>query len=419
MNLARLNHVLIPSTKTGRDRFRTGRLALLVRPLAWGYRALSVEGRFLAVFSIIAGASGLEVRANQIHLLWCGIIGLLVGSLLFRRPFALSDVEVQVDHPDRVGVGEPLRVALTLKNRGSRAHRAIRVDGPLLPWDGRYLGSPPTLPELSPGRSGRLELELAFSQRGEHHLDPFHAAALVPIGLALGPGLHTKGIRFLVLPKVAPIARFDTPAATRYQPGGVALASRTGEAREIVGLRPYRPGDPVRDLCHRAWARLGVPVVREYQQEYFTRFGVVIDTEAPGAGDRRLEAGISLAAGVLAHLSRGEALIDLMIVGSDLHRLTLGRSLGFLEQGLDLLSVVQPSGAFDGDAVTALLGPHLDRLSSVVFVALRWDDRRRAVVEHVKKRGVGCRVLLVGGADDPNVSSVPLEALEAGEALLL
>src|SRR6185437_10313511 len=130
-----------------------------------------------------------------------------------------------------------------------------------------------------------------------------------------------------------------TPPGARYQPGGVALASKTGESMDLLGVRPYRPGDPVRLLHARTWARTGTPVVREYQEEYFSRIGVIIDAAAPSP--RVLEAILQLAAGAVAFLSRGEALIDLLVVGERVHDLTIGRHLGFLDQALDLLACVE------------------------------------------------------------------------------
>jgi uncharacterized protein (DUF58 family) len=191
------------------------------------------------------------------------------------------------------------------------------------------------------------------------------------------------------------VARLRTPQILRYQPGGVALASQTGESMELKGLRPYRPGDPVRDLHARRWARLGEPVVREYQQEYFTRIGVVVDTDVSVADEARLEAGLSLGAGVVAHLSRGESLIDLLVVGQELRQLTLGRNLGFVDQALELLAVVEPGPRFDGDLLSRRLSPHLARLSCVVFVALAWDEPRTRFVGEVRRGGVRCRVLAV------------------------
>jgi uncharacterized protein (DUF58 family) len=206
--------------------------------------------------------------------------------------------------------------------------------------------------------------------------------------------------------------------ATRYQPGGVALASQIGESRELMGLRPYRPGDRVRDLSARGWGRVGYPVVREYQEEYFTRVGVVLDTDGLDGDERGLEAAISLAAGVVAHFTRGEALIDLLVVGDRLHRLTLGRSLGFLEQALDLLAAVEPSDGFDQERVSSILTPHLSRLSCVVFVARVEDEGRRALVRRVRSTGTGCRALVVGESLG-GFAAVPLERIERREELHL
>jgi hypothetical protein len=175
----------------------------------------------------------------------------------------------------------------------------------------------------------------------------------------------------------------------------------------------------VRHLHARSWARAGVPVVREYQEEYFTRIGVVVDPAVAEA--RRLEAMLSLAAGVVAHLSRGEALIDVLVVGERVHELTIGRHLGFLDQALDLLACVEPEKLrVDPGALVARLGAHLGRLSCVIVVAPAWD--RGALAERIRARGVGCVTLVV----DPAASSalraqelrvVSVAAIESGEAL--
>jgi len=237
----------------------------------------------------------------------------------------------------------------------------------------------------------------------------------------VGKSIKSRGRRFLVLPKVAAVAQLNLPMNLRHQPGGVSLASQTGESRELGGLRPYRPGDPVRDLHHRAWARYGVPVVREYQQEYFTRVGVVLDTDLKAAGEEAFEAGISLAAGVLSFLSRGEALIDLLVVGEQLHQLTMGRHLGFLEQGLDLLSCVRPGGTLRSERLLAMLSPHLGRLSSVVVITLHWDESRQRLADELRGSGVGLCVLTIDDKTDPSTDPIRVSrsAIEGGEALAL
>lgn len=406
MNLAKLNHILIPSTKAGRDRLRRTRIGRFFEALGWAYWVLSREGKVLLVIAILAGFFGLEVTTRQSYLVWCGLTGLLVASLMIRRTFRLDGVSLGVHAPPMVSVGEEVTFELSFENEGELEHQAIEVDGPLLPWDGQYTSSRSRLARLEAHARATVTTTARFAARGEHHLDPFTARALVPFGLTTGPALASEGSRFLVVPTIAPIAALRTPLVRRYQPGGVALASRTGESMELLGLRPYRPGDPIRDLHARRWARLGSPVVREYQQEYFTRIGVVVDTDQRIADEVRLEAALSLAAGVVAHLSRGETLIDLLVVGDQLHRLTLGRSLGCLDQALELLAMVEPGPPLSASRLTARLSPHLEQLSCVVLITLDWDPERQQLVQTIRTGGVGCRVLGVTRDRDADYGEV-------------
>ncbi len=440
INFARLNHVLIPTTKDQRDRLRESRVAFLMVPLIFLWETLTPDGTAFALSALLCGALGLEVTSNDTHLLWGALTGLLLGSVLLSRIYRLDGVRLRVNAPQRVTIGDELTFTLSAINEGARDRRALRFAGPFLPWDGRFTSPAPGLATLPSGETRCVETRARFTSRGEHHLDPFRVAALCPLGLAQGPGVYTGGCRFLVVPPIANVVRIGAPQGRRHQPGGVALASKTGESMDLRGVRPYRPGDPVRDLHARSWARTGVPVVREYQQEYFSRIGVILDTDEGPAGGllargpsrsrsqeifagEALEPALSLAAGVLSCLSRGEALIDLILVGDKVHPLTLGRSLGSFEQALDLLACVKPGPRFDGERVFASLSSHILRLSCVIFLALRWDAGRARLADRVRAMGVGCKVLLIAEeapatGEDPPLPVSP-RALARGEALFL
>ena len=426
MNLARLNHILIPRTKAERDRFRRGRTHRVFRFIIDFWTSLTREGAFLLIFWPLMGAVSLNIRYSHSYLLFSALTGLLMAALIMRGVFRLERVRLEVSAPPRVTVGEEISLAIKVHNGGQRTAQTLRITGPFLPWDGTYTGGTRSIPQLLPGTAAEARLTATFAERGEHHLDPFSVRALVPLGLTTSAPVQSGGTRFMVVPRIAPVLRLDTPLGLRYQPGGVALASRTGESMELIGVRPYRPGDPIRDLHARTWARIGQPVVREYQQEYFSRVGVVLDTESAGPDDPRLEAAISLAAGVVANLSRGEALIDLLVVGDQVHQLTLGRNLGFLDQALDLLACVNPAPALDMQLLEERLDPHLSRLSCLVMVALTWDEDRRRFMERVASRQVGCRSLLVTDKEgdkqpvaEDGVAVVSVASIQRGEGLLL
>ncbi|MBW2457071.1 MAG: DUF58 domain-containing protein [Deltaproteobacteria bacterium] len=395
MNFARLNHILIPTTREERDAWRRGWVARLVRPLVWPYYAFSEEGRVLSLLCLFIGTASGEIGRTHVYLLWAILLGLLLASLVVRRAFALTKVRVEVSAPARVAVGKPITFRVTLVNEDDRPHTAVRIRAPFLPWDGRWRGAEPRFSVIEPGEAVHGEVQARFVARGHHHLDPFHACALVPLGMAMGPSLESGGSRFVVVPRIAPVESLRLPQGRSYQPGGVANASSTGEAMELMGVRPYRPGDPLRDLHAKTWARLGTPHIREYQQEYFSRIGVIVDTDAESLTEEGFEAAISLTAGVVARLTRGEALIDLLVLGEQIHSLTFGRALGNLDQALDVLACAEPGAKLAGDDLLTRLLPYLARLSCIVIVTQSTDPSRLALADAIERRGVACRVLRV------------------------
>jgi uncharacterized protein (DUF58 family) len=420
-DLARINHILIPQTKSERDRYRRGRLARRLRPFIAVVSRLSREGRAFLTLVCATAVFCVDMGRTQSHVLVFATLSLLVAAVLFTGRYRLTGVAVRLSAPARVAVGDEININLFLRNDGEKDHLAIRVELPFLPWDGAWTAPPETIAELPAKKRASAVARARFIARGEHHLDPFRVAALLPLGLSQGPRISTEGLRFVVVPKVAHVLSVTTPGNRRYQPGGVANASRTGDATDLLGIRPYRPGDPVRDLHAVSWARHGQPMVREYQEEYFTRIGVVVDTDVTAASPAHLEAALSLAAGVVAKLCCGEALVQLLVAGERMQKLSVGRSLGSLDQALDALATVRSVHGFTAERVLTILGPELERLSSVVFVALAADPAREVVASAIRARGIGCLMLVVSdqASRTRDTVTVALDAIAKGEELSL
>ena len=381
------------------------------------YGAFTREGRLVFVACLLTGAFGVDVAHTQVYVLFCILAGLLFASLVVSRVLRVPEITVRVHAPPRVYVGDEVVFAIECQRREAGPPVApLRIEGPFLPYFGRWMARPRTLDEVGYQEGARTEARARFSERGDLTLGTFRASAIVPLGLAAGPYVESAKVRLRVVPRPANVVRLATPMAQKHQPGGVALASKTGESMDLLGVRPYRPGDRIRDLSARTWARTGTPAVREYQEEYFTRIGVVLDCGA--AGEATYEAAVSLVAGIVAHLGRGEALIDLLVNGPTIHTLTLGRSLGFLDQALDFLAVAERAKDLDRAKLLTDLGPHLAQLSCVVLVVDGWDASREELVRGVERFGV--RVVRVGvGVDVPLGTKVPVATLQAGEPVAL
>ncbi|MFO0740631.1 MAG: DUF58 domain-containing protein [Labilithrix sp.] len=397
---ARLNHILIPKTKADRDRVRATRVGRAFGAMFALWGSLTDEGRTLSVVLPLSAAVAIDVQRSTAYLVPAVLFGLLLGSLVIARWLRLDRTTVAVSCPRRVTVGEEVSFSVTCK-REAGAPVAVRVRGPFLPWDGTWTGERPPEIVLADGTPKTTSMKARFIARGLHHLDSFTAAAVAPLGLACGPRKESDGAKLYVVPRIANVARLPLAVATKHQPGGVALASKAGESMDLLGVRPYRPGDPVRDLHARTWARTGAPAVREYQQEYFTRVGVILDTGFRNT--EKLETAIELAAGVIAHLSRGEALIDVLVVGDVIHELTVGRSLGYLDQALELLAGVESGPALKAETLIRKLDPHLGQLSTV-FALVSPEAAEKSVLEQrLRDRGLACKTIEI---DDELVRAI-------------
>jgi uncharacterized protein (DUF58 family) len=425
VNWQRLNYVLIPAGRArrptaepfGEPASRGGRWLLGL------YRAFTREGRWLFAIALVTGAFAVDVTHTQVYLLFSLLGSAILASLLVSPSLRMSGLSLRVHAPARVFVGADVTFVVECSRTAAGPGAAwLRVEGPFLPYFGRWLSRPAPLAEVTLGASASTTLKARFSERGDLTLGRFRVSALVPLGLASGPPLSSTPVRLRVVPRPANVLRLGIELATRHQPGGVALASKTGESMDLRGVRPYRKGDRIRDLSARTWARTGKPAVREYQEEYFTRVGVVLDCVAPGKRSARseeaFEAAVSLTAGVVAHLARGDALVDLLVTGGEIHALTLGRSLGFLEQALDYLAVAELEANVDRSRLLERLAPYLARLSAVVMIVDGWDEAREAFVRGVEKSGVRVHAVAVG-APQAGVKVVSVASILAGKGLVL
>jgi uncharacterized protein (DUF58 family) len=418
-NLARLNHILIPTQSAERDRWRNTRFGRMVRPFGLLYEATTLEGQVVSMLAVLVGAASLDVQAFDGHLFWAPLTAIQFCSLVMARMYAMPDVVLEMTLPQRVVAGDNVHFTATLRNNSLREHHAVRIDGPFLTWDGTWTSPRASVAVLSPQTTVTTTLTARFSNRGEHHLDPFRAGALVPFGLAQGPAIRSQGCRFVVVPRIAHVERVETPLGSRHQPGGVARVLNTGESMDLRGVRPYRMGDNIRDLHARSWARTGVPVVREYQQEYFRRVAVVFDTDGRTIDPDIFEASVSLTAGIVAALSREDALVDLLVLGLRAHDLTSSR--GSLDATLDLLACVTPDETFDPDAVTSVLSPFVRGLSSVIMVSCQWDPSRTQLLDRIRTSGVGTRAFVVSheNVQANHVTTVSVNAITRNEAMSL
>lgn len=378
MNLRELNYILIPKSGFSVERWEASRAGRLLRPFVEVFASATSEGQGLFVAMLVTGAAGVDVKYSHLYLVFSGLFGLLVAALLLRPMAAIrpGELRVGVSHPPAVVSGEALTVTIELENTGTRPLHALRISGPFLPWDGQWDGARPAIAALAPGETARLQTRVRFLVRGARHLDPFGVASIRPLGLARGNRRPTPTLRFTVLPREVPVLSMPLPPWQVTAPSAsFSRLQRVGDGEELLGVRPYRAGDRLRDLHARAWARHGEPIVREMRAERRRRALVLVDVTG---GERRetVDAALGLAMGVTTYLVRQH--VDVELVGLGRHPLAV--PVG--ETGAGLALAFERLAQLDA-------GPAVDPALAPATVATRLRVGAAHVIRAVGGQGEG------------------------------
>lgn len=386
---------------------------------------LTLTGRYTlsaAILTCIAGAFPGELIGSHSFTLCAAVVIVSWFITKLNRP----RVTIRQTLPERCVAGSTVRMQLHVSNPTKRTLADLSAYQFRLPEALKIGVTPSYLGSLRPGESHAFDYPLETTKRGEFTLGGPTALSAFPFGLFHARRHHPESRRLIVYPAFQRLRTLDIPVGTRYQPGGIVLTSQVGESMEFIGTREYRTGDRQRDLHPRSWARVGYPVVRQFQEEFLTRIALVVDTHSPepdwtwfpplegrtswararevarilwsGATeppDRPLEANLSLAAAIADHLARREYVVDLFAAGPQLYHFQAGRSLGYLDNILDILACIRRCPTQPFDVIAPAFKEALGQTSTVIALFLGWDTTREKFVRQVLAAGAKIKAVVV------------------------
>jgi len=375
---------------------------------------LTDPGKYVLTALAMATLTGSLTLSIPVYHVFVGMVCLWLISFLASVPFR-PKVSVEGDFPPRVIAGRAFTGEFRVTNESRRPALDLSLGVYPLPVGMRQVEPVASVPQLARGQTVRLSMKLQARRRGVYSIDGPRPFTTFPFNLRRNGPPPRRGRSVIALPEFHPLLHVDIPAQARHQPGGIALTSNIGESPEYIGNREYRPGDSTRRIDFRAWARLAQPAVKEYQEEYYCRIALVLDTfiDSPWWRPRRLiypnlEAAVSLSAAVADALSRGEYIIDIFAAGPELYVFRAGRHTTHFENVLEILAGVGPCRRNPFEIVTPALADELSNISSVICVLLDWDAPREQLVRRAAEAGCAPKVLIV--RDGP--TSLPIAGAE-------
>ncbi len=386
----------------------------------------------------LGGFLSLGQSKDPIYEIFCFSLGLVIMSLLwvlFRR----AKLSAALELPRHATAGELLRYAVRIENVGKRKLRSLRLtqtppdprpsfvefanipepgeaernvfDRMMVYYRWQWLTarkggfnareSRETL-SLDPSESRRISMELTPARRGVIPMGDVRALLPDPLGFFQKCSrTHSSPARLVVLPKRYRLPLFSMPGSAAFRIGGEETSNAIGSAGEFVGLREYRPGDPLRQIHWKSWAHTGRPMVKELEDNFFPRYALVLDT-FPGSPDSIVfEEMISVAASFIVGLDRSESLLDLMFIAGEAHTVTAGRGLERTEKLLEVLAGVDVENSAQLDLLAQTVIRHREKMTSCLLVLNGWDETRENFVKTLLKAAIPCVPLVIGNGTPP------------------
>jgi uncharacterized protein (DUF58 family) len=404
----------------------------------WRERRFTAAGKFALVALVVSAIVGVNTKQALAYQIFGLLLAMLCVSLIIGRRFG-GKLSVERLLPRYATVGDEVSYRLRLSHRGKdivhglsllEIHHDPRPDFLQFSrardpgaerrnrWDnlvGYYRWAwlvrmnevaeieEIFAPALRPGAGVEVVHRFTPRHRGVLSLSGVAVVRRDPLGLCRALRTLELPGSVLVLPRTYRLPPIDLPGKRHYQPEHRINASASGDGEEISGLREYRPGDALRDIHWKSFARTGTPVVKEYQAEFFERHSLLLDTI--GAPDGLVfEEAISLAASFVGDMKFGESLLDLLFIGTECHCFTMGPGEFQAEALMRVLAGVRPCPDESLRALHAAVVSRRPELSGCICILLEWDGERRQMLDELRQLGLPLLVLLVseqGRADCP------------------
>jgi uncharacterized protein (DUF58 family) len=276
--------------------------------------------------TLVLGLAAIGTGNNLLYLVLGAMLGFITLSGWLSEQM-IRRLEVRRRPVRGVTAGRPGRITYDLKNAKPRLP-SLAVEIGEAGHAGRAW-----VAALEAGERATVRAETTWERRGVYPLEVVTLATSFPFGLFRKErDLEIAGDA-VVWPRHDRPVREPRMAGERVRRAGESFAGAAGARGEYRGLRPYRPGDDPRDVHWRTTARVGQPVIREYERDRATALWICLDLRAAPGEDA--EAAVEIAASLAAAaVKRG----DPFALATAEARVAPGAGAAHLERVLDALA---------------------------------------------------------------------------------
>jgi uncharacterized protein (DUF58 family) len=263
---------------------------------------ITKAGWIYVLLTIVVGFAAVNTANNLIYILASALLSYMLISGVFGRK-NIHALTVQVLYPEELYAGTPTPVTVRLINpRTILPALLIRV----LVEDGEVF-----FPYVAAAGSSDAMLQFSFPCRGPYRIDKIILASTFPFNFFTRFRTIRHAFETMVFPKPKPCVEAIVERETRYRRGDQP-SDRLGDTTDILAIRDYIPGDPLKRIHWKSTAKTDRLKTREFSAA--DEPDVIIDFEQLPIRD--LEERISCVTFWLLQLARSNRCFGLKIAGA-------------------------------------------------------------------------------------------------------
>ncbi len=396
----------------------------------WRRRHFTTPGLLVLALLLISAGLGLDTYTNTIYQVFTFLLPVL-GISVFWSLFFFAEFDCKRKLPKFATVGEKIVYTIEIENRTKKKQKGLlfyeNTEDPrpsydellrcrepeeerrnlwdrktlyyrwlwLIDMNKNVLAEEYPLPEIVPGGIAKISSEMVPLGRGYVRLAGITITRPDPFGLFKAFVKLHKQQSLLVLPKRYDLPPINLPGTRKHHSGGVALASSVGNSEEFVSLRSYRPGDPMQRIHWKSWAKTGELIIKEFQDEFFVRHALILDTFHDAENCNAFEEAVSIAASFVCSANILESMMDLMFVGNQAYCFSTGRNTADSDKIMEILACVKSCHNKSFSSLLPIVMEHAYLLSGCICILIAWDKERQKLIEELQSLGIPVMVIVI------------------------
>lgn len=396
----------------------------------WFSSRFTGAGKLFLLIACVAILFGIEIQSTMIYQIAGIAFSLLILAFFSSLRFRVK-LKIQRILPETCVAGRELKYTIHIENQGRKKTKSIlyrespkepfptwqefkssKEEGEekrnifdrkmayyrwlwLLKMSRRIESCDQVLPEIAAAKNKEVEVSLFPLERGNVYLSGHVLTCIDPLGLCKHQIQCENPQNLLVLPKLYPVPKLFFPGSRKYHQGGIIAAQNRGDSNDFLSLREYSYGDPIKHIDWKSTARVGKTIVKQYRDEYFSRYGLILDSFTPKTYSKVFEQAVSVAASVMMTQDSEHSVLDLFFVGSECITSSAGRGLADRQRLMEILASVTTCRDKSFVEMTDLVKSNSALLSGIILILIDLDEQRNDLIKYLAGNRIPVKAIVI------------------------